>query len=136
MNAQRQYIEACSLLAGSKFKLNLELVGTQFIFNDGADYDLLWLVSDRAAATLQLLAEDYSASVGDAYDLSSGKFKSFVKGKINVLITDNQVFFDRFVVAAHVCKYMQVKDKETRKSIHRIVRDGAEWDEVPVAVMA
>lgn len=86
------------------------------------DEDYLLLVENMNDAALKLIGigfsshmtneqfEDYTALTG----ATGGKFTSLRLGDINYIITESAFFFDRFLTATHICKTMNVMDKQHR----------------------
>ena len=86
------------------------------------DEDFLLLVENMNDAALKLIEigfsshmtneqfEDYKALTG----ATGGKFTSLRLGDVNYIITESAFFFDRFLTATHICKTMNVMDKQHR----------------------
>lgn len=47
---------------------------------------------------------------------------------INLLLTDDSEFYDKFVVAAEVCRFLRLDTKLKRQAVHQIVMDGFKAD--------
>lgn len=80
------------------------------------DKDTLCLVDDVQKAEKLLLEEGWSPCCGGEY--VDTYFKAFRKGEDNYVITAARPFFERYLIAAQVCKALNVRDKETRIKIH------------------
>lgn len=124
----RTLIDATILLSKCDEHLGLELVGSQYILGTGADTDMLWHVTSKDEAALYLSEHGYHRDCAAAYDKEGTEFYSFRKADINVIVTSDGGWFLDFLTAAKVCKYLKLTDKEQRKGVHRIVRDGADAD--------
>jgi hypothetical protein len=114
--------------------VNVALVGTMYTHGEGHDYDYVVLVAgfNRAASDLQ--EAGFVLNSPDGYEV--GQFASFRAGDVNVMLTEDEEFFDKFVAAAQVCKYVEgllaarwpespgSLDREQRVKIHRIIMNG------------
>jgi hypothetical protein len=61
--------------------------------------------------------EVYFDSAGEA----SSNFYSLKKGDINLIITEKQSFYDKFLLASHVCKTLNVLDKQHRITVFQAI---------------
>jgi len=112
---------------------NVYVVGSSFICGEGKDSDILILVPFIDSNDWQQVYVDYFESKGYKVDgnlLYGGEFVSMKNGRINILLTEYPIFFDRWVAAAHVCRYiddLMPKGKMSRKvrvDVHQIIVDG------------
>lgn len=93
------------------------------------DEDFLLLVENMNDAASKLIDigfsaymtheqfEDYKALHG----VSRGRFTSLRLGDVNYIVTESAFFFDRFLTATHICKTMNVMDKQHRILIFHAV---------------
>lgn len=58
------------------------------------------------------------------------KFNSFRKGVVNLIVTNDIVFANGYLMATHICKKHNVYCKDDRITVHKIVRDTTELDSV------
>jgi|SRR6478735_12342843 len=80
------------------------------------DKDTVILVRDVAEAEQALLEEGWApCGKGEYVDTY---FKAFRKGEDNYVITAEQLFFERYLLAAQVCRALNVQEKEQRSAIH------------------
>lgn len=47
------------------------------------------------------------------------EFESWTKGDINLILTDSEDFYQKFLAATSVCKRLNLLDKEDRKALFR-----------------
>lgn len=86
------------------------------------DEDFLLLVENMNDAVSKLIDIGFSAHMTDEqfkeYQalscVSRGRFTSLRLGDVNYIITESAFFFDRFMTATHICKTMNVMDKQHR----------------------
>lgn len=136
MNLMQLYCEPLvDYLGAEKFAM----VGSTYILGIGNDIDLLFKVSDLSEAASFLHRKGWDSQT-EEYD-KDNQFMSF-KGpdKINILITTEDAFFVDFCRAAEVCRYLAeierlgcsatMDSRAARVAVHKIIRDGAAWDEV------
>lgn len=111
--------------------LKSALVGTAFILGPekAADIDVLVLSMQTKGSEFELERAGFTKSVWTK-PVDSTEFTSWKLRRINVLLTDNQDYFNKFRVAAEVSKYLELEDKTERVAVHRIIRDRATADEV------
>jgi len=93
------------------------------------DEDFLLLVENMNDAVSKLVDIGFSAHMTDEQieeykslsGVSCGRFKSLRFGDVNYIITESCFFFDRFLTATHICKTMNVLDKQQRILIFHAV---------------
>ena len=86
------------------------------------DEDFLLLVENMNDSVVKLFDIGFSPHMtpeqADEYrnlrSATGGKFASLRFGDINYIITESAFFFDRFLTATHICKTMNVMDKQHR----------------------
>ena len=52
------------------------------------------------------------------------EFTSLLQGTINLIITDNKEFYDKFMLATHVCKSLNLLDKQERITVFQAILYG------------
>lgn len=98
-------------------------VGSKVICNPppmGSDYDFLVLVKKRDAsriASLGFKLDDGSAH----YDPSEGKFNSWRRGEVNLIVTDDPDFFDKFVFATKIARSLNLFKREDRVTLFQAI---------------
>ena len=123
----------------------IETVGSAYISdNDSSDIDVLVLVTGIVDAPNEMLEQDdpatmdvdcmcfggwsYGGSVGEGNESRWGSWKKDINGReVNMLITTSQEYFNSWLTATSVCRYLHLKgwllDKDTIRSVHNIVMD-------------
>lgn len=103
------------------------LIGSaSYIPEQAKDVDFAVLLDDGLNAmefTSRMNATDKWELCGE-YDLDKGTWAAVRKGKLNLMITHDRVFYERFLAATEVCKALHLTDKEDRIAVCKIVRDG------------
>ena len=108
-----------------------QLVGSTYILGKkGKDIDYIVQVP-----LLDLFVEvarrlDYYFSEGSMQP--GDDFYCFRKDDVNLIVTNNTGFFDRFVLAAKVCRHVKAEDKQMRIDLHKLIRDGEIPETYPV----
>ena len=104
----------------------IELVGSTYIYGGGNDIDILVLLdnTDGSVDELRLPGWEYGGSTPKSGD----KWCSWKRWDINLLVTADQTYFNDWITAAEVCKYLFLKrgivlDKPDRISVHAIIMD-------------
>lgn len=87
-----------------------------------SDLDILVLTSDLELVALRLTAAGFEREGGEHYPES--EFRSYRKGDVNFIITEDPVFFDKFKVAAEVCRYLRLSSRDQRINVHNIIIRG------------
>ena len=106
-----------------------QLIGSTYILGKGKDRDTLVLVENAVAARSALIEEGWHCESDTAEQYNDALFYSLRLGEKNALITADEAYYDRFIAAAEVCKYLAqegaelVNHREHRVMIHKIVRD-------------
>jgi hypothetical protein len=109
--------------------LEMEYVGSRVSCNpppEGTDEDIL-ILTDKAYR----LVEDCKAQGfvgGEFYFGRPGKkdseFVSIRKGDINLIVTEDKGFYDKFLLATHVCKTLNVMEKVNRVMVFQAILYG------------
>lgn len=105
-----------------------DLVGSVEIIGSGNDYDIL-ICSSSATARHEIeeaMRTQGFFEEGDGYP--QDEFTSLRFNEVNVLVTDNQVFFDKWLRSVAVCKLVRDEfggcDRPLRVAIHQAIMDG------------
>lgn len=105
-----------------------QTVGSTYVFGSGKDKDVLILVEDAVAVRQYFISEGWVCESDTRPEYDGAKFYSLRQGDNNALITADKDYYEKFLAAAEVCKYLQdvevIKDRDVRVMIHKIVRDG------------
>lgn len=107
------------------------LVGSTYSLGHGNDLDIL-VLGDMYALSNTLEGMGWTReTLFIHYDNTD--FISLRKDNVNLLLTDDQEFFERFKLAAEVCKVLNLADRRARILVHRVVRDGLSSEEAHLA---
>lgn len=92
-----------------------------------ADVDFAVMLTDGNDAMQwcsALMSHDQTWSACGDYDSDSGTWFSVRRGDLNLMVTHDRAFYDRYLTAMEVCKALRLEKKEHRIAVCRIVRDG------------
>ena len=107
----------------SPFLVKKQLVGSRAICvppPTDTDMDFLCLSKgEEYEQMLQAFLESDGFKQDGHYDLSN--FQSFKKGIMNVILTHDVEFYDKFIIAMLVCKELNVLDKKKRIAVHHLI---------------
>jgi hypothetical protein len=86
------------------------------------DEDFLLLVGDMYDAVSKLIDIGFNTNMTPEQEqeyrslhiASGGRFSSVRFGDVNYIVTESAFFFDRFLTATHICKTLNVMDKQHR----------------------
>lgn len=102
----------------------IDFVGSTFTCNPPpttTDIDVLCLLQPHIGiidgAVAPLLEADFTFN--DNYNMA--EFSSMKKGKINIILTKHESFFNGFIKARNVCKLLNIMDKPTRIKVHQLI---------------
>ena len=104
----------------------IELVGSTYIYGQGNDIDILVLLDSNGVGVDELRLPGWV--YGGSTPKSGDGWCSWKQGDINLLVTEDQTYFNSWVTAAEVCKYLFLKrgvvlDKPDRIAVHAIIMD-------------
>jgi len=88
------------------------------------DDDRLFLVKDLDIASADLIKEGFELSTYDGY-----VFRSFIKGDINVLLTDSRPVFNAAIWASYLTKKYGIVDKTDRVGLFQLARGDISLDQ-------
>lgn len=94
------------------------LVGSTYILGKGDDIDYLLFTNNREYLNEKLIAWGFE---NEGKYKSNTDFTSYRNGVYNLIVTSKEAFFNEFVVAAKVCKFLKLEDKEQRIGVHSII---------------
>jgi len=88
-----------------------------------------------------LLTDDLNTLIGDCIEVGfkwdsdvtksyPDSFVSLRNGEMNLIITDEEEFFEKFMLATHVCKSLNVLNKSDRITVFQAILYGKEYLEV------
>jgi hypothetical protein len=131
MNIEKEIADATAYLESDDLILEFSLVGSALYREDAKDVDFVVLVAKVV---------DYWPALGtwakcsDSYDLEAG-WLAIRQGNLNLLITDSMEWFKGCETASHVCAALGLTKKSDRVRVHRVVRDGMDFEEARDAPM-
>lgn len=100
-----------------------EYVGSRVTCNpppENTDQDILIYSEDAKTLIGNCIEQDY---VGTGSYVGS-EFTSLLQETVNLIITDNKEFYDKFMLATHVCKTLNVLDKQERITVFQAILYG------------
>lgn len=109
---------------GVKGYIKHQLVGSTYILGEGKDKDMLILVENAVAARSWFIQQGWVCESDTSSKYDNAKFYSLRKDKNNALLVADEDYYNRFITAAEVCKYLKLESREARVAVHGIVRDG------------
>jgi len=82
-----------------------------------------------------ILTDDARLFMGDAIEAGFANcgfyvgcdFISLRKGEINLIVTEESSFYNKFILATHVCKALNLLDKEQRITVFQAILYGKEY---------
>lgn len=103
------------------------------------DEDYLVLIADLELPKLQILLHEQGWVLGgeedyDKIPMAIGiceknyGFESWTKAHLNLIITTSAAFWDRHQAATHVCKMLNLMDKQQRVALFEAVLYGAKYE--------
>ena len=113
----------------------MEYVGSRITCNPppkDTDEDVLLLTDDLNTLIGDCIEVGFTRD-GDATASYPTEFVSLRNGTMNFIITDNEEFFKKFMLATHVCKSLNVLLKAHRICVFQAILYGKEFEtqEVP-----
>lgn len=103
------------------------LIGSQYIQGVGNDVDVLVLVYARNQAVTVLEHAGYAIEGEPSSGGPGDEFESLRRGEVNVLVTEDRAFYEKWIRAAEVCKYVHGRyghcHKDDRVKIHQLIMD-------------
>ncbi len=103
--------------------INSSHVGSSYTVGRGMDLDIVVHVKDTDEACCALDDAGYECNSKD-YEDSTDTFKCLRNGLVNVMLVSDAEWYDKFVLAAEVCKTLQLQEKWERIAVHRVIMDG------------
>lgn len=107
--------------------LNYQMVGSKAIPTSEStnDTDYVVLVSSYSPICNELLNMEWEQGGSFKTTNRQSYFYSFRKGDLNLILTDNQSFYDHFVLATRMCILLETKTREERILVHECFRKAA-----------
>lgn len=109
--------------------LKMEYVGSRVTCSPAptdTDEDVLLLTDDLSTLIGDCIEVGFTqdGEVGRAYPK---EFVSLRSGTMNFIVTDNEEFFKKFMLATHVCKFLNLKSKADRICVFQAILYGNEY---------
>lgn len=137
MNAAQEIAAGAAFIAGLPQVKRQHLIGSAaFLPETAADVDFAVFVepsrfSSTVNSTVQTLMAEHGFEACGEYDTSGASAWTAVRrGHLNLMVTNDEAWFERYVTAMEVCKFLKVANKQQRIGVCQIVRDGRPADEV------
>jgi len=109
--------------------IDMEFVGSRVTCNPPPkDTDEDILIYTETIATLIHDCKANGFVGGEVYftpdSKTTSQFISLKQGDINLIVTDNKDFYDKFLLATHVCKTLNVMEKQHRITVFQAILYG------------
>jgi len=104
--------------------LEMSLFGSQAICNPpprNSDEDWILYTNDLDGLKIDLERAYFQADITGKYDDSP--FKSYRKGDLNYIVTDNLKFFEATKTATRMARELNIRRKKDRVVFYKIVRN-------------
>ncbi len=102
--------------------------GSRYICNPpvmNTDADLILLVEDREAYGIE--AGRWGFGLCGKYESHSSNFDAYRVGVVNLIVTDNLVWYFRFAAATELAKQMNILEKSNRIDLFHTILEGEEY---------
>jgi len=112
------------------------LTGSSYVCNPpvlDTDYDVVMLAKNKKGRALRKAMDNLGFCMegssskygpGSKYSPSSGKFNSWRKGRMNIILTQDKSFYQAFVGATLVAKRLNLLSKEDRITLFEAILYG------------
>lgn len=135
MDVKAEIEEGKKIIANLPYVRDFCLIGSAMYLDDANDVDFLVLTE------LAVPANEFAYRLVNAgwspcskYEVSDGSgcspFAAVRLGNLNLIITHDTKFYERYKTAMEVCKALRLVHREDRIAVCQIVRDGRIADEV------
>ena len=105
------------------YAIKLEYVGSRVTCVPAptdTDEDVLILVKDA----VKFAEKCVNAGFVDKGSYVGAAFISLIQGEVNLIVTHEEEFYDKFMLATHVCKSLNVLDKQHRITVFQAILYG------------
>ena len=102
--------------------LRHRLVGSLYTLGEGNDADFMVLVTEKTydAAKDTLIEAGWT----EDSDYANDTFRSLRNCGDNLILTYEVERYEATLRSAEVCRFLKIKDRDTRIALHRMIRDG------------
>lgn len=100
--------------------------GSVGITGKGNDIDVIVLVQDDLSDVVEVLQDVWSLCGEESYE-SQGMFAAFRVGDVNVIVVNDEVYYDNWLAALEVCTWLHsngTTGRDVRVAMHQIIVDG------------
>lgn len=98
----------------------------------GRDEDWVVLVSDIGEAMNELMRHGFGPDAQNALNYNL-EFVSMRKGELNLILTELEWLFDRYILATVVAKQLNLKTRPDRVRLFKTIREVGRPDMLPLA---
>ena len=113
--------------------VKMEYVGSRITCNPAptdTDEDVLLLTDDLETLIGDCIEVGFTRD-GDTKASYPEGFVSLRNGSMNFIITDDEEFYKKFMLATHVCKSLNLMEKNNRITVFQAILYGKEYEYVP-----
>lgn len=94
------------------------------------DFAVLLAEGEEAMAYIGGLTVNGWSHCGEEYDTQHGTWGAVRRDNLNLMVTHDRGWYERYLTAMQACKVLRLTNKEDRIAVCRVVRDGLSADEV------
>jgi hypothetical protein len=110
----------------TKHITDINAVGSRVTCNPApTDTDDDWLIYSKNFSTF--IGDCIERGFVDEGDYGDSQFRSLRSGVHNLIVTDRKEFFDKFMLATHVCKTLNLLNKQNRIVVFQAILYGKEY---------
>jgi hypothetical protein len=113
--------------------VKMEYVGSRITCNPAptdTDEDVLLLTDDLETLIGDCIEVGFTRD-GDTKASYPEGFVSLRNGSMNFIVTDDEEFYKKFMLATHVCKSLNLMEKNNRITVFQAILYGKEYEYVP-----
>jgi len=113
--------------------VKMEYVGSRITCNPAptdTDEDVLLLTDDLETLIGDCIEVGFTRD-GDTRASYPVDFVSLRNGSMNFIVTDDEEFYKKFMLATHVCKSLNLMEKNNRITVFQAILYGKEYEYVP-----
>jgi hypothetical protein len=113
--------------------VKMEYVGSRITCNPAptdTDEDVLLLTDDLETLIGDCIEVGFTRD-GDTKASYPEGFVSLRNGTMNFIVTDDEEFYKKFMLATHVCKSLNLMEKNNRITVFQAILYGKEYEYVP-----
>lgn len=138
IDIELEMLAAANTIGFMRGVVRSELIGSASYMPEKAnDVDFAVLLDHDCmayAAELMTIPNGQWIACGD-YDSDKGLWCAIRRGYLNLMLTHDVGFYERYLTATEVCKALRLEHKEDRIAVCQIVRDGRKWNQTVTKAM-